>query len=108
MATFFTTCKSNNLDLPYVHKALPNPVSIKIELEFEGSMPSLMLQLMDVLRISKESNITKRDKELQVPGCLLDFFISLPGPQVTDRFPRDHPDRELSICITIHALNFAS
>jgi hypothetical protein len=64
--TFFTTCKANNLDLPYVHKALADAIHVWIELEFEGSMPSLMPQLMRVLEISKVSNITERDGMLQV------------------------------------------
>jgi hypothetical protein len=64
--TFFTTCKAGNLDLPYSHQNVTDPVKITIDLEFEGSMTNLMPQLMHVLGISKIANITEKDELLQV------------------------------------------
>lgn len=63
--TFYTTCKAHNLDRPYVHQVLSTEASVLIQLEF-ASMDSLMLQLMQVLDISKTPNPTERDARLKV------------------------------------------
>jgi hypothetical protein len=62
---FYTTCKAGNLDRPYVHKHLEKAASVLIQLEF-ASMDSLIVQLMQVLEISKTSNVVERDAMLQV------------------------------------------
>ena len=71
-AKFYTTCKAGNLDRPYVHKHLERAASVLIQLEF-ASMDSLIVQLMQVLEISKTSNLTERDRMLKVhsapDGC---------------------------------------
>lgn len=64
-AKFYTTCKAGNLDRPYVHKQLSTEASVVIQLEF-ASMDSLIVQLMQVLEISKTSNFIEKGMMLQV------------------------------------------
>jgi hypothetical protein len=64
-AKFYTTCKAGNLDRPYVHKQLKREASVVIQLEF-ASMDSLIVQLMQVLEISKTSNFIEKGMMLQV------------------------------------------
>ena len=89
-ATFATQCKAGNLDLPYVHRSLPEPVRMAVELEFEGSMTNLMPQLMHVLDISKTVNFTEKDERLKARPelaailrfllrFLLHFMLHLPA-----------------------------
>lgn len=88
--TFYTTCKAHNLDRPYVHQVLPTEASVLIQLEF-ASMDSLMLQLMQVLDISKTPNPTERDARLKVlPHRSLHTKqrSHAPVPSPSDRPPR--------------------
>lgn len=64
-AKFYTTCKAGNLDRPYVHKQLSKEASVVIQLEF-ASMDSLIVQLMQVLEISKTSNFIEKGMMLGV------------------------------------------
>lgn len=72
-AKFYTTCKAGNLDRPYAHKQLSKEASVVIQLEF-ASMDSLIVQLMQVLEISKTSNFMEKDQMLQV--CFSTFSLS--------------------------------
>lgn len=70
---FYTTCKAGNLDRPYVHKQLNKEASVVIQLEF-ASMDSLIVQLMQVLEISKTSNFIEKGTMLQVSFLSLATF----------------------------------
>lgn len=72
-AKFYTTCKAGNLDRPYVHKQLNKEASVVIQLEF-ASMDSLIVQLMQVLQISKTSNFIEKGTMLQVSFLSLATF----------------------------------
>jgi hypothetical protein len=73
--TFCTTCKQHNLDKPYIHRHLNKEVSVLIELEF-ASMDSLMMQLMQVLEISKTASIIERESLLQARSTTRNYSCS--------------------------------
>ena len=102
-STFYTTCKAHNLDRPYVHQVLAQEASVLIQLEF-ASMDSLMLQLMQVLDISKTPNPTERDARLKVlpptasawpccsfhSTCMHAMSSHAPLPRLLPARPSDH------------------